>query len=77
MSTQPIDHEMIDLERNLQREWMLCPECGQEVHTVPAEGVDAQALRLGTCGDVFFMDMDTKPKYARYKDAMETKGGVR
>lgn len=52
------------IENDLQRELMTCPECGAEVHTVAAEGVPAQALRAGECGDVFFMDLESEPRYA-------------
>ncbi len=52
-----------EIERELQREVMTCPKCGKEVHTVAAEGVPAQSLRAGDCGDVFFMDMNSAPRY--------------
>lgn len=53
----------LDIEDELQRELMTCPECGNEVHTKPAEGVPAQALRVGDCGDVFYMDLESEPHY--------------
>ena len=53
----------VELESSLQREFMKCPECGADVQTVAAEGVPAQALRAGTCGDVFFMDLASTPRY--------------
>jgi hypothetical protein len=53
----------VDLEDDLQRELMHCPECGKNVHTKPAEGVPAQALRVGDCGDVFWMDLESEPEY--------------
>lgn len=52
-----------ELEELLQKEIMICPECGCEVHTIAAEGVPAQALRHGDCGHDFFMDLDSKPRY--------------
>lgn len=55
-----------DLERDAQREFLLCPECGKWVHTKPAEGVPAQALRAcDECDAVFFMDLNAKPIYTK------------
>lgn len=54
------------LERGLQREWLLCPECGEWVHTKPAESVPAQSLRAcDNCDAVFFMDLNSEPIYEK------------
>lgn len=57
-----------DLERWVRQELVLCPECGELVCTVPAEGVPAQQLRGCPCGAVFGMDMYSVPRYADVND---------
>jgi hypothetical protein len=54
---------MNEIERDLQKELFICPECGEDVHTVAAEGVPAQQLRDGSCGHRFFMDFYSVPRY--------------
>lgn len=55
-----------EMERDLQREFMLCPDCNSDVHTVPAEGVPVQQLRACVeCDNVFWMDLNSKPRYTR------------
>jgi len=54
------------MERRIQREWLLCPECGEWVHTKPAESVPAQTLRAcDSCDAVFFMDLNEEPRYEK------------
>jgi hypothetical protein len=49
---------------DITAEFLPCPECGKDVHTVPAEGVPNQALRgCLECDAVFFMDINAKPRY--------------
>lgn len=73
-----------ELEADLQRELMFCPECNQRIHTVAAEGIPAQALRRClNCDATFFMDLDSGPSYdiemgqggAAYNDVMFGDGG--
>lgn len=53
-----------DLEADVQRELLRCPGCPQDVHTKPAEGIPAQALRAcDQCDHVFFQDLDQPPRY--------------
>jgi hypothetical protein len=52
------------LEADIQREFLSCPECKEWVHTKPAEGVPAQSLRAcDNCDAVFYMDLNEKPMY--------------
>jgi hypothetical protein len=58
------DMTTVELERELQQELMTCPECLQDVHTIPAEGVPAQSLRgCPNCGAVWFMNLSSTPRY--------------
>lgn len=51
------------IEADLQRELMGCPECGKDVFTTAAEGIPAQALRAcRKCGATFFMDLESTPR---------------
>jgi hypothetical protein len=53
------------LEISLQNELIYCENCQKEVHTIAAEGVPAQQLRAcKECDNVFFMDLNSIPKYA-------------
>jgi hypothetical protein len=52
-----------EIEDSLQQEIMTCPECGDNVITIAAEGIPAQQLRHGSCGHDFMMDLDSKPVY--------------
>lgn len=54
---------MTRIERDLRREFFVCPFCGADVHTVAAEGVPGQTLRTGDCGHDFFIDPDSSPRY--------------
>jgi hypothetical protein len=55
-----------DIECDVQREFLHCSECGELVHTKPAEGVPAQALRAcDKCDAVFFMDLNANPIYEK------------
>lgn len=61
------------LEQDLQREFLLCPECGEDVHTTAAEGVPAQSLRAcHCCGAVFFADLDSAPRYIAERKTNES-----
>lgn len=53
----------MNLEKELQKEFFVCPECGEDVHTKAAENVPAQQLRYGSCGHTFFMDLYSIPRY--------------
>lgn len=58
------DGKMNKIERDLQRELFICPECEKDVHTVAAESVPGQQLREGSCGHRFFMDFYSVPRYS-------------
>jgi uncharacterized Zn finger protein len=59
-----------EIEADLRREYLACPGCAQDVHTVAAEGVPAQALRACRgCGHVFFMNTTSRPRYTKVRPA--------
>lgn len=62
---------IIQMERAIQQELIECPQCGEDVCTVAAEGVPAQQLRGCPCGATFFIDMNSAPRYAEPESEME------
>lgn len=54
----------IRIKDDVSRELLLCPECGELVHTEPTEQVPNQALRTcDKCSCVFIMDLSKSPVY--------------